>query len=311
MKLNYGIVSAATVTTRFIHAIQEYGDIVHAIASLTSVNATKLAQRFHIPNVYTTYEELYNDASIDIVYIATNNASHVSEVKKALLHGKHVVCEKPIALSKNDAQDLFALAKKQKRFLMEAQKSVFLPITQRIKTILQEDQLGVLHQIEMSSSFSNPTSLWMHDPLQGGVVYGSASYTIEYLMYLLQPTTIHVQALGKKENTGTLSQVSINLHMDDVVINSRIAMNVSTRKHALFYFDHGYINVPEYWKANTCYIHQGTHVEKICYPVQYEMIYEVEHIHACIANKLYISPIMSDNVSITCCGFVDQIIQTC
>lgn len=306
MKLHYGILSTATITSRFICAVQEYGDSVHAIASRSLEKAEKMAQQYHIPKAYGSYDELYQDDDVDIIYIATINASHATEIEKALSHGKHVICEKPIALSGNEAKKLFAFAKKQKRFLMEAQKSLFLPITQKIKTMIENKELGSLHQIEMSASFPNPKASWMHDPLQGGVIYGSASYTIEYLTYLLKPEYIKLQALGTKEMNGTCNQVSINIRMDEVLINSRIAMNVATQKHALFYFDNGYINVPEYWKARCCFIHKGNHVEKVNFPVTYEMIYEVEHVHACISNNVYISPIMSDKISIACCEYVEQ-----
>lgn len=310
MKLHYGILSTATITSRFIHAVQEYGDIVSAIASRSSKKAEKAARHFHIPKSYGTYQELYQDDEIDIIYIATIHAAHAEEIQHALLHGKHVICEKPIALSSHEAKKLFAMAKKRNLFLMEAQKSLFLPITQRIKAIIDEKQLGALHQVEMSSSFPNPTSSWMHDPLQGGVIYGSASYTIEYLSFLLKPKHIALQALGTKEANGTCNQVSMNIRMDEVLINSRITMNVETRKHALFYFDHGYINVPEYWKARTCFIHKGKDVEKVNFPIKYEMTYEVAHVHACISNKLYVSPIMSDEMSIACCTYVEQMMAS-
>lgn len=310
MKLHYGILSTATITSRFMHAVQEYGDIVSAIASRSLDKAEKVARHFHIHKAYGSYQELYEDDNIDIIYIATINATHAAEVKKALLHGKHVICEKPIALSACEARKLFALAKKQNLFLMEAQKSLFLPITQSVKAIIDERQLGKLHQIEMSASFPNPKAAWMHDPLQGGVIYGSASYTIEYLSYLLKPTCTQIQAFATKEANGTCDQVSMNIQMDEVLINSRITMNVITRKHALFYFDHGYINVPEYWKARTCFIHKNKNVEKINFPISYEMTYEVAHIHACITNKLCISPIMSDKMSIACCTYVDQMMTS-
>ena len=59
---------------------------------------------------YGAYEQVYTDPDVDIVYIAVNNANHGKEIKAALHHGKHVVCEMPIALSCEEARELFVIS---------------------------------------------------------------------------------------------------------------------------------------------------------------------------------------------------------
>lgn len=309
MKLRYGIVSTATITKRFIKAVKAYGDEVYAIASRSLNKAEEMANAFDIPHVYDNYEKMYADKNVDIVYIATNNATHVEQIKLALTYGKHVIVEKPMALNKQDAMDVFSLAKKQKRFLMEAQKSVFLPVTLDIKKMIESQTLGRLHQVEMSSSFDSPTAAWMHDPSQGGVIYGSANYTFHYLDFLLKPKQTKIQAMGILEESGTCERVSITMCMDDVLINSRISMNGLTQNHAIFYFEKGYVRVNEYWKAQHYFIYEGEVKHDINHPVDFEMIYEVEHIHDCIESKQLTSPIMNERRSIQCCDWVETIIN--
>ncbi|MEG0736634.1 MAG: Gfo/Idh/MocA family oxidoreductase [Longicatena sp.] len=306
MNLRYGIITCATITDRFMHAVLEYGDTLVAIASRSLEKAQEKAQAYGI-KAYGSYEELYKDEHIDVVYIASNNATHVQEIKQALHHGLHVICEKPIALSKEQANEVFELAKEKGLFLMEAQKSVFLPVMQDIKQHIQAQTFGHLHQIEMSCSFPSPSSPWMHDPTQGGVVYGSANYTLELLDYVLEPKTTTIQASGLFESTQACERVSMNIVMDDTLINSRISMNGDTLHHAIFYFDQGYIHVPSYWKAREYTIHTQQQTTTIQHPVDYEMIYEVAHIHECIEKGLLESPIMSAKRSITCCTLVDEI----
>lgn len=309
MKLKYGIISTATITDRFINAVQQYGDEVYAIASRSLEKAQEKAKQFTIEKGYGSYTELYQDENVDIVYIATNNGTHAKEIKNALFYHKHVICEKPLALSKQEAQDLFAYANKQKRFLMEAQKSVFLPVTQDLKKIIQTKALGKLQQVNMCSSFPYPTSSWMLDPTQGGVIYGSASYTLEYLDFLLEPTNTTVEAMGFQEKDTACDRVSINIKMNHVLINSCISMSVSTNNHALFYFEHGYVEIENYWKATSYTIHTKD-VKTVEHPISYEMIYEVEHIHNCIEKKLLLSFIMSDKRTIACCKYVDTMISS-
>ena len=306
MKLRYGIVSTATITRRFINAVKKSGDEVIGVASRTKSKAEILAKELNIQNVYDDYATMYADKNIDIVYIATNNATHVEQIKLALHYRKHVVCEKPIALNKQQAIEIFELARKQNCFLMEAQKSVFLPVTNDIKEIIEKQTLGKLHQVEMSSSFPNPTAPWMHDPTQGGVIYGSANYTFHYLDYLLNPTHSKLRSLGIFEESGTCERVSLSLILDNVLVNSRISMNGFTQNHAIFYFEHGYIRVPQYWKAQSYFIHKNETIKEVIYNIDFEMLYEVEHIHKCIENGLLESPIMSAKRSIMCCKLVDE-----
>ena len=307
MKLHYGIISCASIVPRFIEAVKAYGDEVSAIASRSQKKAEDIANAYNISKAYGSYETLYMDSNIDIVYIATTNATHAYEIKNALLHHKHVICEKPLTLDEKEATSLFAFAKQQKCFLMEAQKSVFLPVTLAIKQYINSLKLGRLHQIELCSSFPNPQANWMHDPKQGGVIFGSAAYTLEYLDFLCEPQSVKVQAQGILESNGTCERVSINMVMDDILINSRISMHGDTLQHAIFYFEHGYITVPSFWKAREYYVTQDETTECYQHPVKFEMIYEVEHIHDCIQNGLLESPVMSAQHSITCIGFTRQI----
>ena len=308
MELHYGIISVAAITDRFLHGILEAGDIIEAIASRSMKKAMDKAQEFGVKKAYDNYEDVYQDPNVDIVYISVNNGNHVKEIKQALQHGLHEICEKPIALSKQDAMEVFQLAKKKHCFLMEAQKSVFLPVTQDIRRFIQQKRLGRLQQIELSSSFPDPMTAWFHDPTQGGVVYGSANYTIEYLDVLLSPTTIASSAMGTLDTSGVCDRVSMNFLFDDVLINSRISMSGDTLHHAIFYFDKGYIIVPEFWKAREYTIVSYGESKTITHPCKYEMQYEAKHIHECIEQGKLQSDVMSAKRSIACCGLVDDII---
>lgn len=309
MKFNYGIISTAEITKRFIPAVRIEGGTVHAAASRNFKKAKQFCKEQEIKKAYGSYKELYEDSAIHIVYIATINSTHISEVKQALSYGKHVICEKPLALCEKDAKEIFELANKKGLFLMEAQKSVFLPITNVIKAYIESGELGALHQVEMTAGFASPAAPWMHVPGQGGVVYGSASYTIEYLDYLLQPDSILVQAQGTKEANGTIDSVNINLKMDEVLINSRITMKCSLASSAIFYFDTGYIKIKDYWKARECEIHSEKETKIVRFPEEFEMRYETAHIHECLKKGLLESPIMNSERTIKCCRLVEKIIS--
>jgi predicted dehydrogenase len=309
MEIRYGLIATAAITKRFIGAVQDTGGILEAIGSRNLQKAKEFANVYRITKAYGSYEEVYQDEAVNVVYIATINEQHADQIKQALRHHKHVLCEKPIVLNRKDAKEIFTLAKENNVFVMEMQKSVFLPITNLVKEYIDTKKLGSLLQIEMNASFENPTASWMHEPHQGGVVYGSASYTIEYLDYLLEPKNTVVQSLATKEDTGTINQVNMNIKMDQVLIISRISMGILMPNYATFYFEKGYLVVEDYWKARKVEIHTRRGIETITKTVMHEMQYEVEHIEECIQEGLLESPIMSWQRTMKCITIVDQIIK--
>lgn len=307
--MNYGIVAIAGISSRFVGAARAGGGNVAAAASRSFDKAQQFCRDYQIEKAYGTYEELYQDPEIETVYIATTNAGHGREVREALIHGKHVLCEKPLALSEREAAELFALAESRGLFLMEMQKSVFLPVTRLIREYIDGGKLGRLHQVAMSASFAAPAPLWMHEPAQGGVVYGSASYTLEYLDYLIAPQETVVQAVGTKEAGGAVDAVSINLRMDEVLINSRISMRAPAASQADFYFERGCLTIPNYWKARVCQIHTSDGIETRTFPEPFEMRYEVEHARDCIRAGMLQSPVMTADRTVRCCRQVDELIR--
>ncbi len=311
-KRHYGIISTATIVPRFIKALQANGDIVEAIASRSLEKAKALAKQLGIEKAYGSYEALYEDESIEVVYIATPNHTHYQEVMNALKHHKHVIVEKPFALSGKDAFEMFRFAKEQGCFLMEAQKSVFLPATIRLKELIEQKVLGECQQISMMSSFPGAYDKehWMYKE-SGGVLYGSATYTIEYLMYLFHDPAVEIQAAVDTAESGAVIDAGIHLVLNGhLLADSHITMKVRTDNAAVFYFDKGYIRVENYWKARKLEIHpyDGAKYEE-SFPVEYEMVYEAAHVDECLDNQLLTSPIMSCERTILCTQMVEQLVK--
>lgn len=307
----YGIISTASIVPRFIQGIQasKQGN-VYAIASRSLDKAQNMAATYHIEKAYGSYEALYEDENIDIVYIATPNDTHYEQAYNALSHHKHVIVEKPISLTMEDTLALFQYAQEQGCFLMEAQKSVFLPATIRLKEIIDKKELGELRQVQMLSSFTNtPANHWMYKEY-GGVLYGSASYTIEYMMYLLDNPTLQAQGMGLIHDQGAIEDVSLNLNADEeILINSHITMKVATNNQATFYFEHGRVVIDEYWKARHLRIVQDDETKTEQFPCDFEMVYEIDHVHKCLDDSLLQSPIMSAERSVLCCYMVEQLLD--
>lgn len=312
MIYHYGILSTASITPRFIQAVQAYGDKVSAIASRSLAKAQEMAESFNIANSYGSYEELCQDATVDIVYIATPNHLHVEAAMLALRNHKHVIVEKPFCIHKEDALSLFQFAQRQGCFLMEAQKSVFLPATIRLKEIIDTQHFLNLRHISMLASFPDqyPNKHWMRSS-NGGVLYGSASYTFEYLMYLLENPSLTCNSMMVLGEEGAIEDASLQILLnEDILADSHITMRVQTQNQAIFYFENGYVEIPNYWKARKLMLHPKDKTPQIEeFPVAFEMKYEVAHIHECIEQGLLHSPIMTPERTILCVQMVESLVK--
>ena len=103
------------------------GIICEAIYSRTKENALPLAEKFKIPKIYTNYDTMLADKSLDLIYVASPNSLHYEQSKAALLAGKNVLCEKPFTVTSSQLKELIALAKNQNLLLYEAILPMFHP----------------------------------------------------------------------------------------------------------------------------------------------------------------------------------------
>lgn len=311
----YGILSTASIVERFIEGIRESEDgYVQAIASRTIEKAQIAAQRFYIEHYYGSYQELLEDENIDIVYIPTVNGFHYRDCLNALEHHKHVIVEKPMALTHQQALELFDKAKQNHCFLMEAQKSVFLPVTQKVKELLKQEIIGDIHFIEMQAGFPKRFDYdhWMYDlSMGGGALYGSATYTIEYLQYLFDHPSFDIDGVCLPSPTGSDEICHFTLQMNQSLLcASTIAMNVDLNNQAIIYGEKGKIIIDHYWKSRffDLYLYDGVH-QHFDYPCQSEFVYEINHIHHCLKHQLLQSPIMDQNKTLETISLVQQLYQ--
>lgn len=138
--MNFATVGTSWITESFIEASALAGDAeVKAVYSRSLQKGRRLADKFGIRTVYTSFDSLLNDDTIDCVYIASPNSLHYEQSKKCLLSGKSVLCEKPAAVTPKELKELYEIAEGRGLIFLEAMKSIHassLPILrEEIKTL--------------------------------------------------------------------------------------------------------------------------------------------------------------------------------
>src|SRR5688572_4387897 len=127
-RINWGIIGLGNIANQFAADLLliEEANLV-AVASRDFDKAKDFAKQYNCLKAYDSYETLFADDEVDIVYIATPHDSHAELTIKALENGKHVLCEKPLSLSYKDAVRMAEASKKYNRFFMEAFWTRFIP----------------------------------------------------------------------------------------------------------------------------------------------------------------------------------------
>ena len=157
-KIRWGILSTAKIGREKVIPAMQNGNYcsIDAIASRDKEQAAAVAAALGIPKSYSSYEALLNDEDIDAVYIPLPNHLHVPWAIKALEANKHVLCEKPIGLSANEAKQLqLAASQKPGLKVMEAFMYRFHPQWQHAKKMVQDGAIGKLKTIQSFFSYYN------------------------------------------------------------------------------------------------------------------------------------------------------------
>ncbi len=144
-EIQWGILGNANIARKcVIGAIQKSRNgAVRALASRNPDKARETQARHGIPELYEGYAAVLEDPAVTAVYIPLPNHLHHPWTLKALAAGKHVLCEKPLACSAGESQEMAAAARKADRFLMEAFMYRFHPRSRRIKAMVDQGVIGV------------------------------------------------------------------------------------------------------------------------------------------------------------------------
>ena len=174
------------------------GDIHHAaikgwvkdaeIAAVASPNnADKFAKTHEIPNAFSDYREMLKIKDIDVVDIGIPNDLHCQVVVDAARAGKHVIIEKPLCVTLQEADQMVEECKKHGVLLMYAEELLFAPKYVRAKTLIDEGAIGEPFLAKQSEEHPGPHTPWFWDVKRsgGGVMMDMGCHSIEYTRWVL------------------------------------------------------------------------------------------------------------------------------
>src|SRR5829696_1649081 len=204
--LNWGILSTARINRALITPLRaSKRNQLLAVASRTRESADNYAREWKMPRAHGTYEALLADPEIDVIYISLPNRFHAEWTIKAVEAGKHVLCEKPLALSVEEVDAVQAAARKHGRIVMEAFMYRHHPQTLKVQQIINSGSLGTLKLVRGSFSFvlSREEDIRLLDPaMGGGSIWDIGCYPISYARSVLGQNPLDVFAWQVTGPTG-------------------------------------------------------------------------------------------------------------
>lgn len=213
--LRWGVLAPGGIAQDFVDSLHRNSDQrVVAVGSRSLERAEAFAAKHGIPRHYDSYDALVGDPEVDVVYIASPHSEHRSLALLAIAAGKHVLVEKPIALSAAEAREIAAAARAAGVFAMEAMWSRFLPQSTVIRRLLDDGALGDVRLVTAELAFGfgelDPAGRLLDPALGGGALLDLGVYPIWFSHFVLGPPDA-VHAFGSLTSTGVDGQASVGL----------------------------------------------------------------------------------------------------
>jgi predicted dehydrogenase len=182
--LNWGLLSTARINRSLIPALRaSKRNHLLAVASRSQESAEAFAKKWKIPRTHGSYEALLADPEIDVIYNPLPNHLHAEWTVKAVEAGKHVLCEKPLALSVGEVDAIAAAAQKSGRVVAEAFMYRHHPVTLKALELVRNGSLGTLKLLRGSFTYElkREGNIRSDPDMGGGSIWDVGCYPISYM----------------------------------------------------------------------------------------------------------------------------------
>ncbi|HLP36113.1 Gfo/Idh/MocA family oxidoreductase [Lacibacter sp.] len=187
--LNFAIIGCGRIAQRHAEHIHNKA-VLSAVCDIVPEKAEAMAQKFHAKAFYSVEEMLQSDTSIDIVSVCSPNGLHAEHSIQALNAVKHVLCEKPMALSAEDCGRMIQAAEKHNRRLFAIKQNRYNPPVAAVKQMIDEGRLGKIYSIQLNCFWNRNEDYYKNSwkgtkELDGGTLYTQFSHFIDLLYWMI------------------------------------------------------------------------------------------------------------------------------
>jgi xylose dehydrogenase (NAD/NADP) len=250
--LKLGLLSTARINNAILNGAAQTDTVdVVAVASRDAERAAAYAREHGIERAHSSYDALLSDEGVDAVYVSLPNSMHLEWTIRALVAGKHVLCEKPMGRRPADVERAFDIADRAGLVLMEAFMYRHHPQTRALAELVEAGGIGELRQIRSAFSFmlTDPADVRLQSELDGGSLMDLGCYCINVSRLLAGEPEVVVgrQVTGP---SGVDRRFSAVLHFaDDVLAEFYCAFDLPRASSVEAIGSEGTLRVREPWQC--------------------------------------------------------------
>lgn len=245
--IRFGVVGSGRIAGRFVKEARYVSGVhVEGVYNPHIDSAKKFAEEFELDLYEDDYDKLLE--KVNAVYIASPHETHYEYAKRALEKGKNVLAEKPMALKKKDAEELFALAKEKKCFLMEAIKTAYAPGFIRMIGMAKSGIIGEIRDVEACfTKLTGDNTRELMDTEYGGSFTELASYTVLPIIKLLGADYKNIRFKYNNTENGLDGYTKAYFEYEDAQATSKTGLKVKSEGQLVISGTTGYIKVAAPW----------------------------------------------------------------
>ncbi len=211
-KIRWGVLGAANIAVKKVIPAMQTGDFceVAAIASRDLVKAKRAADQLNIPKFYGSYEELLADAEIDAIYNPLPNDLHVEWTIKAAEAGKHVLCEKPIAITANEARKLIEARNRTGVKIQEAFMVRTHPQWLAVRELIEQKRIGKVNAVTGFFSYFNADAANVRNKPEngGGALLDIGCYCVNLSRFIFETEPQKVAGLIARDEETKIDKLT-------------------------------------------------------------------------------------------------------
>ena len=312
-QVRVGILGCGRVSVRFPSEAEVVSGVCVTAAYDILTNATnRYSARFEKIKPCGSLDDFYEQ--VDAVYVATPHLAHYENIKSALLGKKHVLCETPMVLKKDEAEELYQLAEKQGVVLIEANKTAHCPAFNHLMVMIKSGMIGEVVDIEASLSQLMPDKNSREfDPLQaGGSLYEEGSYPLLPIFKLLGVHYDELTLYSRMENGVDIHTKGV-FRYPNAVCSFKVGLGVKTEGNLIISGTKGYAYVPApWWKTDYFELRYEDQNDNKKYFYKWDgfgLRYEIREFVSCIINRRFSSTRLNGKESIAMAEVMEQFTQ--
>jgi predicted dehydrogenase len=255
-QLRWGILGTGNIAGKFAggitDALGKSRSALAAVGSRTAAGADAFAKRYSVPRSHGCYDALLADDTVDAVYVSLPNPMHFAWTIKALEAGKHVLCEKPIAVTAAEAQAMFDVAQRQGLLLVEAFLYRSHPVTAVVLDTLRSGAIGQLTLIRTSFCYATNRidgNIRFSADLAGGALLDVGCYCTSISCLCAGSPPRHTQCMMTMHERGVdICTVGCLTFADGVMAQFVCSMAAQADNSVYLSGTEGFITIPIPWK---------------------------------------------------------------